>query len=252
MILLPILTGLLVGALISLTGMGGGAIMTPFLILVMKINPVLAIGTDLVFAAITKWASGLEHRRQENVNLHMVAWLALGSLPASFLASSFVLSQHANAGDFLARLLPKILGAILVLVSLYTLARVFNWVKVNEDLNQPPNWALVLVGALGGILVGLTSIGSGTVMMASLLIFFSMPPAQLVGLDVMHGALLASVPAAVYTFSGEVNWLLAGLLLVGSIPGAWLGTKLVARVPQRLVRGTLSAFLLFAGLRMFL
>jgi uncharacterized membrane protein YfcA len=251
-VFIPILAGLLVGILIAMTGMGGGAIMTPFLILVMKVNPVLAIGTDLVFAALTKWTSGLQHRRQKNVSLRMVAWLALGSLPASFLASSFVLSHHANPGDLLERLLPKILGAVLIVVSLYTLARIFNWIKVNEDLNWPPNWALALIGALGGGLVGLTSVGSGTVIMASLLIFFSLPPTQLVGLDVMHGALLATVPAGVYAFGGQVDWPLVGLLLLGSVPGAWLGTRLITRVPQRLVRGALSGFLLFAGVRLFL
>ena len=160
-ILLIIAAGLVVGALIGMTGMGGGAIMTPFLILVMKVNPVLAIGTDLVFAALTKWSSGLQHRRQKNVSLRMVAWLALGSLPASFLASSFVLSHYTKPNDLLERLLPKILGTVLVFVSLYTLARVFNWIKPSEDENWPPAWALVLIGLLGGGLVGLTSVGCG-------------------------------------------------------------------------------------------
>ena len=252
LIVLPILVGLLVGVLISLTGMGGGAIITPFLILVMKVNPVLAIGTDLVFAAATKWVSGVQHKRQKNVRLRVVAWLALGSLPMSFLTSSFVLTRHARSNDPLESLLPKILGAVLIFVSLYTLARLFNWIKVNEDINWPPKWALVLIGAFGGGLVGLTSVGSGTVIMASLLIFFSLPPTQLVGLDVMHGALLATVPAGVYALGGQVAWPLVGLLLLGSIPGAWLGTRLIKRVPQRLVRGTLSAFLLFAGVRLFI
>jgi len=251
-IFLPVFVGLLVGILIAMTGMGGGAIMTPFLILVMKVNPVLAIGTDLVFAALTKWSSGLQHRRQKNVSLRMVAWLALGSLPASLLASSFVLSHYAKPNDLLERLLPKILGAVLVLVSLYTLARVFNWIKPSEDENWPPAWALVLIGLLGGSLVGLTSVGSGTVIMASLLIFFSLPATQLVGLDVMHGALLTTVPAIVYAVGRQVDWPMVALLLTGSIPGAWLGTRLFKNVPQRLVRGALSAFLLFAGVRLFL
>ena len=249
--LLPVLAGLGVGALIGLTGMGGGAIMTPFLILVMKINPILAVGTDLVFAAITKWFGGLQHRRPNNVGLRMAFWMALGSMPASFFTSTFVLTRlkdEASTNFYLAR----ILGIVLILVSLYTLARVFDWIKVDPNLHWPPAWALTVIGAIGGGLVGLTSVGSGTVIMASLLIFYSLPANQLVGLDVMHGALLTTVPAGVYAFGGLVDWPLVFWMLLGSIPGAWLGTRLVQRVPQRLVRGALSVFLIVAGVRLFL
>jgi uncharacterized membrane protein YfcA len=232
--LLPVIAGLLVGALIGL-----------------KINPVLAVGTDLVFASITKWTSGLQHRRQNNVALRMVFWMALGSMPASFLMSTFVLTNledEASANFYLAR----ILGVVLILVSLYTLARALDWIKVRDDIHWPPAWALTVIGALGGGLVGLTSVGSGTVIMASLLIFFSLPASQLVGLDVMHGALLTTVPAGVYAFGGLVDWQLVIWMLVGSIPGAWLGTRLVHRIPQRWVRGALSVFLIVAGVRLFL
>jgi uncharacterized membrane protein YfcA len=249
-ILLIIAAGLVVGALIGMTGMGGGAIMTPFLILVMKVDPVLAIGTDLVFASITKWMSGLQHRRQKNVGLRMVAWMALGSVPMSFLMSSLVLSQ-VDAKNAIQPLLARILGAVLIFVSLYTLARVFNLIQVKQDEHWPPAWALTLIGALGGGLVGLTSVGSGTIIMASLLIFYAIPPVQMVGLDIMHGAILTTVPAGVYTFAGEVNWHLVLLLLLGSIPGAWLGTSLANAVPQRMVRGVLSVFLIVAGVRLF-
>jgi uncharacterized membrane protein YfcA len=251
MMLIPVLAGLVVGILIGLTGMGGGAIMTPFLILVMKINPILAVGTDLVFASITKWTSGIQHRRQNNVALRMVFWMALGSMPASFLMSTFVLTRlkDATGANFY---LARILGCVLILVSLYTLARAFDWIKAKEDIHWPPAWALTVIGAIGGGLVGLTSVGSGTVIMASLLIFFSLPASQLVGLDVMHGALLTTVSAGVYAFGGLVDWQMVLWLLVGSIPGAWLGTRLVQRVPPRLVRGALSVFLIVAGVRLFL
>lgn len=231
--------------------MGGGAIMTPFLILVLKIDPVLAVGTDLVFAAVTKWLSGIQHRRQHNVSLRMVVWMALGSMPTSFLMSSFVLS-HINNGIGFRQVLVRLLGAVLILVSLYTLARVLNWIKVNDDVRWPPAWALVLVGGIGGMLVGMTSVGSGSIIMAALMIFFAIPPAKMVGMDVMHGAMLTTIPALVYSFGGQVNWPVAAWLLLGSIPGAWLGTRLITFVPQRLVRGTLSVFLVVAGVRLFL
>jgi uncharacterized membrane protein YfcA len=248
----PVAAGLVVGILISLTGMGGGAIMTPFLILVMKIDPVLAVGTDLVFAAVTKWTSGLHHHRQDNVGLRMVFWMALGSVPASLLVSTYVVAHLDEKNGSLQHLLARLLGVVLVLVSVYTLARILNWVHVPKDERWPPAWALTLLGALGGGLVGMTSVGSGTVIMASLMLFFSIPPAQMVGLDVMHGALLTTVPAGVYTFAGQVDWSLIAWLLVGSIPGAWLGARLVTIVPQRLVRGALSLLLILAGLQLFL
>jgi uncharacterized membrane protein YfcA len=244
------LTGLVVGALISMTGMGGGAIMTPFLILVMKLDPVAAVGTDLAFASITKWVSGVQHRQQNNVAWRMVFWMAVGSLPASLIASNFVLRQ-ADRDESLHQMLGKVIGVVLILVSLYTLARLFKLIKIVEDANWPPAWALTLIGLSGGTLVGLTSVGSGTIIMASLLIFYSLPSTELVGLDIMHGAVLTTIPAGVYTFAGQVNWHLVVWLLLGSLPGAWLGVRLVSRVPQQMVRGALSFLLLFAGVRLF-
>jgi hypothetical protein len=245
-----ILAGLVVGILIGMTGMGGGAIMTPFLILVMKIDPVLAIGTDLAFASITKWLSGLQHWRRNRIDLKSVFWMALGSVPASFLMSHIVISRVRNGG-VAQPILAKILGGVLVLVSLYTLARAFNLIKISRDESWPPVWVLNVIGMLGGGLVGLTSVGSGTIIMATLLIFFSIPPAQLIGMDVLHGAVLTTVPAFVYAFGGQVDWRLAAWMLVGSIPGGWIGIHLVSIIPQRAVRGTLSVLLMIAGVRLF-
>jgi uncharacterized membrane protein YfcA len=236
--------------LIGMTGMGGGAIMTPFLILVMKVNPVLSVGTDLVFAAVTKWTSGLQHRRQDNVDMRMLFWLALGSVPMSFLTSSLVVSQLEKEA-FVQLVLPRLLGAVLVLIGLYTLARLFHWIREDREINWPPAWALTLIGAVGGGLVGLTSVGSGTVIMASLLIFYALPPEQMVGLDVMHGALLTTIPALVYISAGQVDWHLALWMLAGSLPGALIGTYLVNIVPKWFVKGSLSLVLLITGLRMF-
>ncbi|MFH2040313.1 MAG: sulfite exporter TauE/SafE family protein [Chloroflexota bacterium] len=248
--IISILAGFVVGILIGMTGMGGGAIMTPFLILVMKIDPVLAIGTDLAFASITKWLSGIQHLRQNRINLKSVLWMALGSLPASYVTSHYIISE-AGSSDELRPILTLILGGMLVLISLYTFARSMNWIKISMDENWPPVWVLTLVGMVGGGLVGLTSVGSGTIIMATLLVFYSIPAAQLVGMDVLHGAILTSIPAIVYAFGGQVDWNLAAWLLVGSIPGGWVGTRLVSIVPQRVVRGILSVVLLFAGLRLF-
>jgi uncharacterized membrane protein YfcA len=150
-IILPIVAGLCVGFLIGLTGMGGGALMTPFLLIVMKINPVLAVGTDLTFAAITKMLSGIQHRREKNVSLRSVFWMAAGSIPASFLGAQFILRQSDNTflvGEFL----PKFLGGVLVFVSMILFARVFRWLGPKEmvEIKWPDPWALILIGAIGG------------------------------------------------------------------------------------------------------
>lgn len=252
-IILPIVAGLCVGFLIGLTGMGGGALMTPFLLIVMKINPVLAVGTDLTFAAITKTLSGIQHRREKNVSLRSVFWMAAGSIPASFLGAQFILSQSDNV--FLTRVfLPRFLGGVLITVSMILFARVFRWLGPKEmvEIKWPDPWALILIGAIGGALVGMTSIGGGTVIMALLLIFFSIPLNVMVGMDVVHGALLAALSASNYVLAGKIDIQLVTLLLIGSLPGAWLGTIIVKRVDMRFVRGLLALLILGAGVNLMI
>jgi uncharacterized membrane protein YfcA len=249
-IILPIGAGLVTGFLIGLTGMGGGALMTPFLLVVMKLNPLLAVGTDLTFAAITKIIGGFSHRAEKNVSLKGVFWMALGSLPAAFVGARIVLTMEDPL--FLEETLPQILGGILVLVSVIIMARIFRVLGPTErvEIKLPSPGALILIGAVGGFLVGMTSIGGGTVIMALLLIFFSLPLNQMVGLDVMHGAVLAIFAAGTYAYAGKVEWDLVGLLLIGSIPGVWIGAKAVSKIDRRLVRGVLAGLIFGAGLHL--
>jgi len=223
-----ILAGIVVGFLVGMTGMGGGAVMTPFLILVLKVDPILAVGTDLVFASITKIGGGLQHWRQKTVWLKPVLWMALGSLPASFIGARYLLT---HVGD-------DSLG----------------WPKsqLGAAVRWPSAWALIVVGAIGGFLVGVTSIGGGTVIMALMVIFFVIPPDQLVGLDVSHGAMLALFTAATYAIAGQVNWSLIGWLVLGSLPGVWLGARAVKIVSQNVVRTVLGILLFIAGVSLIL
>lgn len=252
-IVVPIIAGLFVGVLVGLTGMGGGALTTPFLMIVMKLDPVLAVGTDLVFAFITKISGGIEHFREKNVEMKQVLYLALGSLPATVIGARIILSNQENKA-LIENIMPRVLGATLVLVGLLILGRVTRLLGPKEhiEVRMPPPWALILVGAIGGFLVGMTSIGGGTVIMALLLIFFSIPLNLMVGLDVMHGALLAFVAATTYAFGGQVQWGLVGYMLIGSIPGAWLGARLVNRIDRRLIRGGLGVMIIGAGLHMLI
>jgi len=245
----PVFVGLVVGFLIGLTGMGGGALMTPFLLIVMKLDPVLAVGTDLTFAAITKIVGSIQHRREKNVSLRRVFWMACGSLPASFLGAQFILRQKGNSA-LTENILPTVLGVTLIIVSLIILARVFRWLGPKEYIviTWPAPWSLILIGTIGGFLVGMTSIGGGTVIMALLLIFFSIPLNLMVGIDVVHGALLTIFTSMNYIFAGQADWGLVGLLLIGSLPGAWLGALAINRIDVRIVRGILALVVIGAGI----
>jgi uncharacterized membrane protein YfcA len=248
-IIFPIGVGAFVGFLIGLTGMGGGSLMTPFLLIFMKLNPVLAVGTDLTFAAITKIVGGLQHRQEKNVSFKRVFWMACGSIPAAFLGAQFILHQ-INNHQLIKEFLPHFLGAILIIVSLIILARIFRMLGPKDyvEIVWPAPWALVLIGAVGGLLVGMTSIGGGTVIMALMMIFFAIPLNLMVGLDVMHGAVLSIGTSLNYIAAGQTDWSLVGLLLVGSLPGSWLGARLVNRVDRRLIRGILAVLVLWAGI----
>jgi uncharacterized membrane protein YfcA len=247
--ILPVFVGLVVGFLIGLTGMGGGALMTPFLLIVMKLDPVLAVGTDLTFAAITKVVGSIQHRREKNVSLRRVLWMACGSLPSSFLGAQFILRQRGDS-SLTENILPTVLGTTLIIVSLVILARVFRLLGPKEyiEIIWPPPWSLILIGIIGGLLVGMTSIGGGTVIMALLLIFFSIPLNLMVGIDVVHGALLTVVTSTNYIFAGQTDWSLVGMLLIGSLPGAWLGALAINRIDVRIVRGILALVVIAAGI----
>jgi hypothetical protein len=132
------------------------------------------------------------------------------------------------------------------------MARAFHLLRniVIFEMDWPPSWALIIIGAFGGLLVGMTSIGGGTVIMALLLIFFSIPLNQLVGVDVTHGALLAMITAINYILAGQTDFILVGLLLIGSLPGVWLGARAVNRIDLRIIRGVLAVMIVAAGIEL--
>ena len=245
--------GLVTGFLIGLTGMGGGALMTPFLLTVMRFDPVLAVGTDLVFAAFTKVIGGFGHHHESKISLKPVLWMAAGSIPASILGSQYILNQIDNR-HLIDVFMPKLLGWTLVAVGAIIIIRAFSLLgpKKDKETRYPSTLALIVIGAAGGALVGMTSIGGGTVIMALLLLFFSMPLNYMVGLDVMHGALLAIISAGSYVFAGQTDFSAVIILLLGSLPGVWLGAKVVHRINLLLVRGILALLILAVGINLLL
>ena len=250
---LPVFVGLVVGFLIGLTGMGGGALMTPFLLIVMKLDPVLAVGTDLTFAAITKIVGSIQHRREKNVSLRRVFWMACGSIPASFLGAQFIL--HQKAGSTLTeKTLPTILGITLIVVSLIILARVFRLLGPKEYIEI--SLARTLVpdpDRRHWRSAGRHDIHRRRDRYHGAVLDFLFHPLEPHGrIDVVHGALLTVITSMNYVLAGQIDWSLVGLLLIGSLPGAWLGAFAIKRIDLRIVRGILALVVIGAGIDLLL
>ena len=242
--------GLLVGFLVGVTGMGGGAVMTPFLISVVGIGPVVAVGTDLIYSAVTKIVGAWLHTRQHTVDFALVKRLALGSVPAG-LAAVAAVSLLPTVGLDADRAVKRALGAVLVFVAIVMLWRLFAIL----ERPLPERWRAMLegrgtivAGVVVGALVGFTSVGSGALLVPFLICVYPLSPARIVGTDVFHAAILVTVTGVAHAQSGSVDWALAGMLLAGSIPGVSLGTWMAPRAPVRVLRAGLASLLLITGL----
>lgn len=245
-----IAAGFVVGLLVGLTGMGGGAVMTPFLISVVGIGPVVAVGTDLVYSAATKIVGAWLHTRQQTVDFALVKRLAMGSIPAG-LAAVAAIGFLPSVGLDADQAVRRALGAVLILVALVILCRMF---AVRERA-VPERWraafegrGTIVAGAVVGALVGFTSVGSGALLVPFLICVYPLSPARVVGTDVFHAAILVSVTGLAHAQGGTVDWPLAATLLAGSIPGVTVGTWMAPRAPVRLLRAGLASLLLITGL----
>jgi uncharacterized membrane protein YfcA len=241
-----ILFGFGVGILVGTTGMGGGSLMTPLLILLFGIKPVVAVGTDLAYAAITKTAGGFLHLRKGTVQTGLAWWLALGSCPGAVLG--VVLLERLGLDDIL---LPLIAAALLLTGALVLLrALIANGAgeRKSVPLHTRHKVAAVALGASVGFVLGLTSAGSGTLIAIGLILGFRLVPRRVVGTDVFHAAILLWVAAIAHLFSGNVDLLLTATILIGSLPGVWVGTQLATKLPERGLRPALGVVLLSAGL----
>ena len=242
--------GFLVGLLVGLTGMGGGAVMTPFLISVVGIGPVVAVGTDLVYSAATKIVGAWLHTRQRTVDFVLAKRLAMASVPAG-LAAVALIRLLPTAGVNADHAVRRALGAVLVLVAIVMLCRLF----ARREQSLPERWraalegrGTILAGAIVGALVGFTSVGSGALLVPFLICVYPLSPARVVGTDVFHAAILVSITGLAHAQGGAVDWQLAVTLLAGSIPGVTLGTWIAPRAPVRILRVGLASLLLITGL----
>jgi uncharacterized protein len=246
--------GLGVGVLVGMTGIGGGSLMTPLLILVFGINPATAVGTDLAYGAVTKTVGGWNHFRKGSVDLTLSSWMALGSVPAA-IGGVYVLERLKDAfGDDFDDRLILILAITLLFTGLMTLARALFLKRLADkerhgvELTRRNKIAAVTLGAVVGFVLGVTSAGSGALIAVGLIVLFRLVPNRVVGTDVFHAAILLWAASLAHVAAGNVDFGLAGNILVGSVPGVWLGSSLTLKVPAGVLRTTLGLVLIGAGL----
>jgi uncharacterized membrane protein YfcA len=243
-----------VGILIGLTSMGGAALMAPFLILVVGVQPVTAVGTDLVYGAITKIIGAWVHWQQDTVDLAVVKKLAIGSIPGGMLGSLIVILLPRITHDA-EQYVKRSIGTLLVFVAIVLVARMLMPPPAStpsvKRLKFLQERGTILWGAVVGLCVGATSVGSGSLLAPFLMMLYPSKTSKIVGTDVFHAAILVSVTGMAHATASGVEWNLVPTLLAGSIPGVLVGSKLAVHIPARPLRTSLAALLLFTGYRMF-
>ena len=249
------LAGLLVGVAVGLTGVGGGSLMTPLLVLMFGVAPQTAVGTDLLFAAVTKIVGSAVHHGHNTVDWRIVRRLATGSMPAAVL-TLVALNTFVHIGTNTSHAILVALGALLVLTAIAMMfqRRLLAYGATHTIVHSDKTFApTVALGALLGVLVTITSVGAGAIgAMALLMIYRRVPVVRIVGTDIAHAVPLALLAGAGHWFIGSVDVSLLLNLLAGSIPGVILGSLLSSRSPDRLVQMTLAAILAITGVRLLL
>jgi len=250
-IAVKILIGFAVGTLIGMTGLGGGVLLLPILIFGLEVRPIIAVGSDALFNFVTKIGSGLMHLRKGTVRRKVVLALATGSVPGSILGVSFLVHLRTLYGSGVNHFITSAVGLLLVCIPTLLLFQS----QIEEHVaNRPPTLksfaGMTGIGLVAGFLVGMTSVGSGSIIMMLLLLFYSYPPKVMVGTDIVHAVALTGVTSLLHWRAGNVDPTLVASLLIGSIPGGLLGSHLSTRVPVPWLRRILCAVLLATGARM--
>ena len=252
---LIVLFGLGVGLLVGTTGMGGGSLMTPLLIIVFGIKPVVAIGTDLIYGAVTKTVGGWRHLRMGTVHMSTSLWLAVGSIPgaiAGVLALDML--RAAYGGKQFDDLILVLVAIALMVTALAVLGRAVLMRRTVErerddfTLTRRDKIVAVATGVTIGFVLSVTSAGSGSLIAVVLIIWYRLTPRRVVGTDVLHAAVLLWVAGLAHLFSGNVDIGLAGNILIGSVPGVWIGAHFSQRLPDDGLRPALGLVLLASGL----
>jgi uncharacterized protein len=248
-------SGFVVGAIVGLTGMGGGSLMTPLLILLFGVHPLTAVGTDLVYAAATKTAGTLIHANKGHVEWRVAGVLATGSVPAAVL-TIWLLAQLPKQSATTAAIISISIGVALIVaaMAIFFRRRIRNYALARADDPARVQYAgpiTVAFGALLGVLVSLCSVGAGALGVAVLFFLYPrLPPLRVVGSDLAHAVPLTLVAGLGHWVIGSVDWSIVGSLLLGSLPGIYLGSQLSTYVSDRILFPALASMMLLIGLRL--
>lgn len=245
--------GLLVGVLVGLTGLGGGMVLLPLLISVLGVPPITAVGSDAVINLITKIGAGGLHWRKGNVSWPLVRNLAYGSVPGAIVGVTILAWVRSVYGSGVNDFLRGAIGLLLIVVPLGYILKVrpsLPEVSFDDLSKHQFRLGILLIGVLAGILVGLTSIGSGSVILMLLLVFYGFPPAMMVGTDIIHAVLLAALTSILQWRLGNVDPAVVVPVLLGSVPGGILGAYLTNYVPSGRLKQLLCTLLILVGARL--
>src|SRR5919199_1340187 len=249
------LTGLLIGALVGLTGMGGGSLMTPILVLLFGFKPTYAVGTDILHGAIFKTFGAVRHRRLGTVHARLTVWMFLGSGPMSLAGVGVAELLERRYGDGVQSVSAYAIGGALVLGGLGLVAKTF--IKRGVPARNAPfilerrdRLMAIAIGAVFGFVVGLTSVGSGTFFGLVMLIVYPLTAAKIVGTDIFHAAALLWVAGIGHIVGGNVDYHATLWLALGSIPGVLISSKFTVRIPDRALRLALAVVLMLAGVKL--
>jgi uncharacterized protein len=252
-LLIKSLVGFGVGTLIGMTGVGGGVLLLPILIFGLGVPPLRAVGSDALFNFATKIGASAVHLKKGTVRKKMVLALALGSAPGSYMGVNFLIYLRNHYGNAVNHFITVAVGVLLICIPTF----LFFQKKIEDRAAaKPPTmkslaW-MSLIGLVAGFLVGITSVGSGSIVIMSLLLFYNFQPKVMVGTDIVHALLLTGVTSLLHYRLHNVDFNLVGALLIGSIPGGLLGAYLSTRVPVPWLRRILCAVLLATGARMLM
>lgn len=250
-LLAKILIGFVVGTLIGLTGLGGGVLLLPMLIFGLRIPAIIAVGSDAMFNFLTKIPASFLHLSKGTVRKKVVIAMALGSVPGSYLGVSLLQHLRTLYGTGVNDFIKSAVGLLLVIIpSLLLFQGRIEARLANRQPTMKSFAGLTVIGLVGGFLVGITSVGSGSIIMMLLLLFYSYAPKVMVGTDIAHAVILTGVTGFLHWRMGNVDFNLVGSLLIGSIPGGILGSHLSTRVPVLWLRRILCTVLFMTGARM--
>jgi len=248
-----IVMGFVIGFMVGLTGVGGAALLTPILIL-LGINPSIAVGTDLFYNSITKLFGSIQHWRQKTINLKLVKYLAIGSIPSAILAVGLLhlFDSYFHNQELVIK---HALGYVLILVALSTLFKTFmrkknKWNHLQIKPLEEKQVLTICLGAILGFIVGLTSIGSGSLFALAMIFLYRLSPSELVGTDIAHAFFLVTAAGIMHAGFGNVDYLLMFNLLTGSIPGVILGSTFSSKFPEKPLRTIMAIMILISGFKL--